>query len=176
MERTIILIICIIISFTSYSQNDLDYSIINSIINKNKKKLELHSISFLNKIDLHSETFTKGEKLNEVINSYNLAFKSLVNDTMPALKNEINRRKVKRSFVTWDKSKIDYNNIANVETDKFYYISKPIKLKDGYFIFLDYLEMPLGGITVKLYHVDKFGKTIELVKSETILLYGLKFR
>lgn len=159
----------------SFAQTKNDYKALNMLLKVYPKVRmdKLHFLTFLNPSTKNLESESPKEHHEE----YALSMNEMIKKNIPESKFIVTRKMVRKSYVKWDKKKIELSNFTNTETkDPFYYYTKPIFVNNDHFIIIDYYIMPAGGIGIKLFKLDETNNQVVKIDGETLLLYGLNFR
>jgi hypothetical protein len=153
-------------------QSEFDYLLINKIIQEDKSYSTTDSIYFLINPKLNSNKFgSKKRKSKELIEWYSGGINRLLKDSLPQYSDQITNRDIKKSFVNWDKKRINYNFITKDENVDFFYLSKPMLINRELYIIID---INYSGIQISLYSYNN--DVLKEIKSRTIKRVGLKFR
>ncbi len=173
------LTIAVLLPKLFYGQDNFSYSAINGLIANQRVYEEVDSVAFYIKMSPYENIFNSKDKDNKaVIDWYVWGVRELFQDTLTKYKKIITRRKIKKSFVCWDKANIKYNRIKDriTKDDFFFYYTCPIKLSPKLFTVIYFSHTKGGGVTAELYKYDNIDDTFKKAETHTMSRYGLHFR
>ena len=160
-----------------YAQDPRDYIVVNELIEQMEPRLEKWSPGFLINHTMNSKYYhEEGQNPNEIIEHYFEGLQDLFKDTLQHFQQVITKEKMIESFVTWKKSKINYQLKVDHEVQKFFYFTKPIFLDDKLFVIIDFDTCPGGGYGTALYKYDQVSGSVKLIRRNTLGSDGLHFR
>ncbi|MFN3406056.1 MAG: hypothetical protein ACK40G_18320 [Cytophagaceae bacterium] len=142
----------------------------------NKDRFEKYKIPMLTRLDFTSDIINPEQKESkEILQEYLDIIHELLVDSLSKYSDKISIKNIQDSFINWNPSKIKYPWIKSTECKKFYYMTKPIYINSKLLITIEFYKVPLGGIRACLYNYNDSGN-FQLIKSESIVMYGSLFR
>ena len=168
----------ILISTHCWGQSKRDYDAINLLIKLdtiNNSHL-LNNSSYLSKLHFNSNPFKPRQKKLLTSSFFIKKINRLINKNIASPTQEVDKSKIKKSFVKWDSKKIHFSRFIKKENNDFFYYTKPIFVSANNFISINYFHTGGGGISIVLYKIDDLNENVEILGSITQLSYGIRFR